>query len=194
MADVMQEVQQAGATDPAAQKMLLDELQGTKPELWPLVVQQFRSSASYHQQLSGKTEPNGRPKDVARNSTQRSPRRPAPVAAASTSGSASARIGDLVDPRSDRAEAASDQPTSVATPANMSLPLDAATLAMAATSPKSPQPLVADPLARPIATAGPAPTGKTASAQQVCSTEALVRLRLLSNKRSMKSRRMKPTA
>jgi hypothetical protein len=57
----------------------------------------------------------------------------------------------------------------MATPANMSLPLDAATLALAASAPKAPQPLVADPLARPIAAAGPPTSGKAVPTQQVSS-------------------------
>lgn len=53
LVDVLREVKQLGANDPVAQQRLLDMLQQSKPELWPLVVQQFRSSLAYHQQLVG---------------------------------------------------------------------------------------------------------------------------------------------
>src|ERR1700745_158695 len=56
MVAVLQEVQRAGATDPAAQKMLLDQLQHSKPEMWPLVVQHFQSTQSYHDQLTAATD------------------------------------------------------------------------------------------------------------------------------------------
>jgi hypothetical protein len=53
MADVLHEVELLGATDPAAQQQLLRSLQQSKPELWPLVVQQFRATLAYHDQLVG---------------------------------------------------------------------------------------------------------------------------------------------
>jgi hypothetical protein len=51
LADVMSEVRQLGESNPAAQQKLLDELAQSKPDLWPLAVQQFRSSLAYHERL-----------------------------------------------------------------------------------------------------------------------------------------------
>jgi hypothetical protein len=48
---VMAEVQNLGATDPAAQAKLLAELQQADPNLWPLVVQNFRARMAYAGQL-----------------------------------------------------------------------------------------------------------------------------------------------
>jgi hypothetical protein len=59
LTDVMHEIQQIGASNPAAQQKLLDELAQSKPELWPLAVQQFRSSLAYHDQLVASQQPAG---------------------------------------------------------------------------------------------------------------------------------------
>ena len=171
MADVMQEVERAGATDPAAQKMLLDELQRSKPELWPLVVQQFKSTASYHQQLVAK--PTGiAAKDAATDTRGRVAPSSAPTAVAQTAGSPSARIGELVDPRGTGPDSAADQTVAVASPANMPAPLDANSLAATANASQVPQPLAADPAARPIGPANLAKATTTSSAQPATSISA----------------------
>lgn len=51
LADVLLQVQQAGVLDPDAQARLIRELQRSKPEMWPLVTEQFRASQAYHKQL-----------------------------------------------------------------------------------------------------------------------------------------------
>ncbi len=47
MQEVMAELQQLGALDPAAQGKLLADLRETDPALWPLVLQQFRAVTAY---------------------------------------------------------------------------------------------------------------------------------------------------
>jgi hypothetical protein len=47
---VMAELQQVGALDPAGQEKLLADLQQTDPALWPLVLQQFRAAVAYRRQ------------------------------------------------------------------------------------------------------------------------------------------------
>jgi hypothetical protein len=47
---VMAELQQVGAIDPAAQEKLLADLRETDPALWPLVLRQFRAAAAYRRQ------------------------------------------------------------------------------------------------------------------------------------------------
>lgn len=47
--DVMAEVRRVGATDPAAQAALLEDLERSDPAIWPLVVQQFRATRAYRQ-------------------------------------------------------------------------------------------------------------------------------------------------
>jgi len=44
---IMGELQQVGALDPAGQEKLLADLQQTDPALWPLVLQQFRAAVAY---------------------------------------------------------------------------------------------------------------------------------------------------
>src|SRR5262245_61129864 len=50
-ATILAEIQQLGASDPAAQSALLEDMKRTDPTLWPQLVQTFRSSAAYHRQL-----------------------------------------------------------------------------------------------------------------------------------------------
>lgn len=45
--EVMAELQQLGALDPAAQEKLMADLSSTDPAIWPLVVQQFRAAVAY---------------------------------------------------------------------------------------------------------------------------------------------------
>jgi hypothetical protein len=151
MADVMKQVQRVGATDPAAQQMLLDELQRSKPELWPLVAQHFRASLDYHEQLAAKSP--DKAATVAGATTAEigeSASSGREAAVASATASSSGRIGDLVDPRGVRTDAPTYQSAGVATPANMSPPLDPKTLALAAAAPQPPQTLTTDATAQPI--------------------------------------------
>ena len=48
---VMAEVQEVGAGDPALQAKLLSELQAAEPSLWPLVVRNFRARVAFSEQL-----------------------------------------------------------------------------------------------------------------------------------------------
>lgn len=50
MQQVMAELQQVGALDPAAQEKLMADLRQTEPGMWPLVLQQFRAAAAYRRQ------------------------------------------------------------------------------------------------------------------------------------------------
>jgi hypothetical protein len=50
-AAILSEIQQLGASDPAAQNALLEDMKRTDPTLWPQLVQTFRSSIAYHRQL-----------------------------------------------------------------------------------------------------------------------------------------------
>jgi hypothetical protein len=72
MQQVLAEVQKAGALDPESQNKLVQDLQQTDPSLWPLVVQQFRATMAYRQEvqqrqsLSGTQQtPSGQPLAVA---------------------------------------------------------------------------------------------------------------------------------
>lgn len=47
MLQIMQELQQLGTLDPAAQNKLMEDLKQTDPTLWPLVMQQFRAAIAY---------------------------------------------------------------------------------------------------------------------------------------------------
>src|SRR5690606_17349954 len=49
-------VHQAGPLDPMAQARLIQELQRSNEEMWPLVVQQFRASLAYQRQLAERAE------------------------------------------------------------------------------------------------------------------------------------------
>ena len=81
------EVQQISAENPAAGKLLLDELSRSKPKLWPLVVQQFRSEQAFHDQLLAKAES---------SQSERTPKRPLDVA---SNDPPSEEVGQLTDPR-----------------------------------------------------------------------------------------------
>jgi hypothetical protein len=48
---VIAEIQELKSLDPAAQEQLLANLRQTPPDLWPLVVQQFRAAAAYRRQV-----------------------------------------------------------------------------------------------------------------------------------------------
>jgi hypothetical protein len=48
---VIAEIQELKSLDPAAQEQLLANLRQTPPDLWPLVVQQFRANIAYRRQM-----------------------------------------------------------------------------------------------------------------------------------------------
>jgi hypothetical protein len=48
----MQQLDEFGRQDPAARDQLWKQLQGVKPSLWPLAIQQFRASHEFHRQLN----------------------------------------------------------------------------------------------------------------------------------------------
>jgi hypothetical protein len=50
LAAILDQVQQLGALDPAAQSALLEDLKKTDPSLWPQLVQTFRASIAYRKQ------------------------------------------------------------------------------------------------------------------------------------------------
>jgi len=50
--DVVAEVRRLGALDPAAEAELLANLRQTPPDLWPLMVQQFRAALAYRQRAA----------------------------------------------------------------------------------------------------------------------------------------------
>lgn len=51
LSQVLQELEEIGDIDPLAREKLSHDLQGVKPELWPLMVQQFKSAMAYKNQL-----------------------------------------------------------------------------------------------------------------------------------------------
>ncbi|MCE5302468.1 MAG: hypothetical protein LLF97_05090 [Planctomycetaceae bacterium] len=51
---VMDELKRLGAVDPAARDRLIEDLRQSDPAIWPLVVQQHRSTAAYRQQVEQK--------------------------------------------------------------------------------------------------------------------------------------------
>jgi len=53
MNDVLAELQSVGAIDPAAQQRLMADLQQTDPALWPQMLQIFKATLAYQQQMPG---------------------------------------------------------------------------------------------------------------------------------------------
>lgn len=56
-AEVLDDLQEIGATDPGAQQQLLTQLQQVKPSLWPVTVQQFKSTLAYASSLRNDSSP-----------------------------------------------------------------------------------------------------------------------------------------
>jgi hypothetical protein len=54
MQQVMGELQQLGALDPAAQAALVADLRQTDPAWWPMVVEQFRAAVAYRRRAQGR--------------------------------------------------------------------------------------------------------------------------------------------
>ncbi len=139
IANVMKEARAISAKNPAAGKLLLDELSRSEPKLWPLVVQQFRSEQAYHDQLVAK-EAAAKPK-------------PSTKTASATSEPPSAEVGQLADPRGVRSDAAIEQAFAAATPANMPAPLDRAAIPTSVVAQAAPKTFVDDVAAKPLASA-----------------------------------------
>ncbi len=140
-AKVMREVQQISAEDPAAGRLLVDELSHAEPRLWPMTVQQFRSRQAFHDQLLKK------PKASADSTAM------VPLDLASSQ-PPSEEVGQLTDPRSIRVDPAVEQAFAKATPANMPAPIDPNQLLAryaAQPSPAAPVALPDDPAALPLA-------------------------------------------
>lgn len=53
MQEAMAELQQLGVMDPKLREELMQDLQQTDPEMWPLVMQVFRASVAYRRQAEG---------------------------------------------------------------------------------------------------------------------------------------------
>lgn len=54
MQEVVAELQELGALDPAAQGRLMEDLRQTDPAWWPSVVQQFRAAVAYRRRAEGR--------------------------------------------------------------------------------------------------------------------------------------------
>ena len=148
IAAVMEEVQEIGATNPAAQQALLAELHRSKPSMWPLIVEQFRATLAYHDQLVSKPAPAPeRPSDIDEQMTA-APAVPSP-APSRFEERPSAAFGQLGDPRNARPDPAIERLFANASPANMPAPTDAAVTAFAASAPRA---FAGDGGAQPIAT------------------------------------------
>jgi len=142
IAKVMQEAREISAKNPAAGKLLLEELSRSEPTLWPLVVQQFRSEQAYHDLLVAK-EAAAKPK----------PRIEKAVATASEP--PSAEVGQLADPRRIRSDAAIEQAFAAATPANMPAPVDRATIPVPIVAQTVPKAFLDAAAAHPLASGAP---------------------------------------
>ena len=137
VATVMKEAREISAKNPAAGKLLLDELRRSEPKLWPLVVQQFRSEQAYHDLLVTK-ETAAKPKEREKT-------------AAAASEPPSAEVGQLTDPRGVRSDAAIEQAFATATPANMPAPLDPVTSRAPVVANTAPKAFIEDASSRPLA-------------------------------------------
>lgn len=70
LASVLAELDEIGDIDPLARQKLTNDLQGVKPELWALMVQQFKSAMAFRQQLNEEdSEPVGTALAIETNST-----------------------------------------------------------------------------------------------------------------------------
>jgi uncharacterized lipoprotein len=56
LAQVLGDISEVGAIDPAAQQQLIKQLQAAKPAHYPLVVQQFKSAYAYSRELRERTQ------------------------------------------------------------------------------------------------------------------------------------------
>ncbi|MCI0491542.1 MAG: hypothetical protein L0Z07_01235 [Planctomycetes bacterium] len=103
-AGVLVELRQVGEIDPVAQQQLIKELEHTKPELWPLAIQQFRATLAYHEQLTGTRQQPNREVDASAKAVIQASASSTSISAFSDRQAAnttrpSTAIGALVDPR-----------------------------------------------------------------------------------------------
>lgn len=100
MQQVLAEIRQAGALDPASQQKLIEDLQQADPTLWPLMVQQFRAQIAYRHRLQeGQSKESNAPATVTTATDKGSP--PAGSAAqasATTQANPGGAPGDSSDP------------------------------------------------------------------------------------------------
>lgn len=144
LAAVMQEVQAIGETNPAAQKILLDELGRSTPEMWPLVLQHFRSTLAFHEQLKS-AEPSTPIESAASHEIHQ------PEQHVAALDPPSSKVGALGDPRGVQPSAAVEQALATATPANMPAPSDGDATEWPAGEQYVPQQFAGDAAARPLA-------------------------------------------
>ena len=57
LASVLGQLDQIGQIDPRAREKLVNDLQSVKPDLWPLMIQQFKSALAYRQGVTGAPQP-----------------------------------------------------------------------------------------------------------------------------------------
>ena len=135
-AQVMREVQQISTADPAAGRMLLDELTGTDPKLWPLTVQNFRSKQAFRDQLLKKPKKRSEPIESLDVASYDPP---------------SEEVGRLADPRGIRSDPDLEQAFAKATPANMPAPIDPAAAETTLIARTAPAAIADDATALPLA-------------------------------------------
>ena len=123
VAAVMQDVREIGAEDPAAQRLLLDELGRSPTHMWPLVVRQFHSTRAYHQELVAREGGRGKGESGEDFETIQSSPSPLPLPPSPLSDvRPSELVGRLTDPRGVQPDPALERAFAKATPANMPPP------------------------------------------------------------------------
>jgi len=103
MQNVMAELRQLGTLDPAAQDQLLENLRESDFSLWPLVVEQFRSTMAYRQRVAN-------PAAVAANVTAPAGSETATLSEQTGSSSASYGTAPVQNPSGEPPVAATPQP------------------------------------------------------------------------------------
>jgi hypothetical protein len=113
MQQVLAEIQKAGELDPESRNKLMQDLQQTDPSLWPMVVQQFRATIAYRQEMQQRQTLMGGPQLA--NSGQRN----GPTAAAANGQTPAA------SPPQPAASSQASTPVAAATPAAATPPASA---------------------------------------------------------------------
>ncbi len=190
MAGVLEKLQEVAELDPAAQAKLIEKLQGTKPEYWPLVAEQFRASLAFHQQLLAKEEVEQRVGGAASAKAPTASTTPMasanrtrvggvtepivqrPNAVPSDTGSASpplsavgqtsTPIGALVDPRGVRPDTTPDELLVVSNPTRIVLASHEEDINQLAADPAVPREFIAQGTTYPITPATPVNTATPA--------------------------------
>ena len=138
MAAVLEDLNQLAQDDPAGHRELTDELKSTRPELWPLIVQQFHATRAYRETLSAgpssqqlatetiSAQPEFEETDPAKEPPINVPGSSESVTD-SVAGTDFSPLGELVDPRRVRSEMVASEVFAGQTPANLTPPgIDAA--------------------------------------------------------------------